>query len=275
MKIHKISEILYKLENCIVYKKPFSHIRFGDGGIKFLHSLFYTELNQLAVICHKEGFPLDKCVTIAELWGYYARRADYIDTPQVYFDNEFWPRTRGPEKPITEKTLEKLLMWPDLYYRAEFDNDSYCNPESNYLMLLRRDGQKNILDLMKGRKVAMITACPSVQYRIKEYGYTVDAIQIVGHYQNQYDNSFDNVVKIIKDRSTHYDLWLVAAGELGRVYSGIIKETGGRAIDIGFVAEFWIGKPLHSRLELYLNRSQTNSLELKLTDEGLKFAEYI
>jgi len=275
MKIYKVDEILTKLNNCIEYKKPFSHIRFGDGGIKFLHSLFYTDLNQLAVICRKEGFPLDKCVDISELWGYYARRADFIDTPQIYFDGSFWPRLRAPGKQITDKTLERLLMWPDLYYRAEFDNDKYCNPESNYLMILRRNGKKNLLDIMKNRKICMITVWPGLQYKLKEFGYKVDTVQIVGHYQNQYDNSFEKVIEIIKETCKNYDLWLVAAGELGRIYSGIIKENNGRTIDIGFVAEFWQGKTIHPRLDLYMRRSQNNPLELKLTEEGLIFSENI
>jgi len=32
MKIYNVGEILSNLENCIEYKLPFSHIRFGDGG---------------------------------------------------------------------------------------------------------------------------------------------------------------------------------------------------------------------------------------------------
>ena len=273
MKIYGIDDILWKLDNCIRYNIPFSHIRFGDGGIKFLHCVLYNDTKQLGIIVKKEGIPAFKVDEIFELWGYYSRRADFIDTPEVYFNGEFWPRKRSPLKGITPKTRERLLMWPDLYDRAEFDNNSYCNPESNYLMILRRFGKKNIFDLMKGRKICIITVFPEIQGVLKDYD--VDIVTIVGHYKNQYKNSFNNVIEKIKETATDYDFWLVAAGELGRIYSGYIKQCGGRTLDIGFVIEYWLGGTIHPRLHTYINTSLYNPLELTLTDEGKKYEGYI
>ena len=149
MKIYGIDDIFKKLDNCIEYRLPFSHIRYGDGGIKFLHSVIFNDSEQLGIIVKKEGIPAFKVDEIFELWGYYSRRADFIDTPEVYFNGKFWPRKRTPVKGITPKTRKRLEMWPDLYDRAEFDNDNYCNPESNYLMILRRTGRKNLFDLKR------------------------------------------------------------------------------------------------------------------------------
>ena len=67
----------------------------------------------------------------------------------------------------------------------------------------------------------------------------------------------------------------MAAGELGRLYSGIIKENGGRCIDIGFVVEFWLGSKLHDRLKAFMKRSEDNYLEAKLHNRGLEFRRYI
>ena len=69
--------------------------------------------------------------------------------------------------------------------------------------------------------------------------------------------------------------WLVAAGELGRIYSGTIKEHGGRAIDIGFIIEFWNGENLHPRLELYMKRRVFSPLELVLTQFSHCYREAI
>ena len=273
MAIYKIEDILRKLNNCIEYKKPFSHIRFGDGGIKFLHSILYNDLNQLDIIIDKEGLPATKIVEMFELWGYYARRADFIDTPEVYFNGTFWPRIKKEGKAINEPTRIKMMEWEELYNRSEFDNENYCNPESNYLMVLRRDGHKNILDIMKGKKICLITAKPEVGGLLGDY--YVDIIKIVGHYENQYANSFHEVMKLIKHTAKHYDFWMVAAGELGRIYTGFIKECGGRAIDIGFIIEFWIEGYLHPRIQPYLANYINNRFELVLTDEGKKFLEYI
>jgi hypothetical protein len=246
-----------------VNKKPFSHIRFGDGGIKFLHAILFNDTNQLRTICKREGLPANKLNEIFELWGYFARQADFIDTPEVYFDGCFWPRMRTPGKGMTIQTEERMRMWKDLYHRSEFDNENYCNPESNYLMVVKMGNAKNLLNIMAGRKVCIITARPEVKKVLS--GYNVDVIKIVGHNENQYKNSFDDVTDIIKKTASNYDLWLVAAGELGRIYSGMIKEHGGRVVDIGFVIEFWLGTKLHPRLELYLNRKVFSPLELTLT----------
>ncbi len=273
MKIYKIEEILKKLENCIEYKHPFSHIRFGDGGIKYIHSIIFDDSKQLEKIIKKEGIPSDKILEVLELWGYYARQADFIDTPQVYFNGKFWPRVKTSWKPITEKTYNRLIIWKDLYSRAEFDNKNYCNPESNYLMITRIEGKKNLLDIMKDKKIALITARPEVKPRLRDFDITV--IEIVRHYENQYKNSFKKVVEEIEKTARDYDLWLVAGGEIGRLYSGLIKENGGRAIDIGFVIEYWLGKNIHLRFTLYLERSCNNGLELNLTNLGKRYEEYI
>jgi len=269
--IHTIEDILNHLENCIEYKLSFSHIRFGDGGIKYIHSLLYNDLQQLATIVKKEGLPRHSLVEILELWGYYARRADYIDSPEVYYDGTFWPRIKKPGKPINSETDEKMQDWRDLYERAEFDNDSYCNPESNCLMIIKIEGKRNLIDFIKNKKVCCITAKPEIKQLFPEW----DIIEIVGQWQNQYKNSFKEVVDIIKHTARNYDLWLVAAGELGRIYSGLIKEYGGRCLDIGFIIEFWLTGEIHPRFHLFVNNCLSDRLQLVLTDEGKKYERNI
>ena len=271
MKIYKVEEILNKLENCIEYKLPFSHIRFGDGGIKFIHAILYQDMAQLNGILRKEGIPKNKVLEIFELWGYYARQADFIDTPEVYYTGEFWPRLKSKTKIINETTNEKLKVWRDYYERAEFDNENYCNPESNCLMVIKIPGKRNLIDFMKGKKICCITALPE----LKQIFPKIDIIEIVGQWKNQYKNSFDKVVSIIKHTAREYDFFMVAAGEVGRIYSGLIKEHGGRSLDIGFVAEYWVNGYFHPRFYLFLQSSLSNKLELILTDKGKKYEEFI
>jgi hypothetical protein len=271
--IYKVEDIFLKLENCIKYRKPFSHIRFGDGGIKFIDAILTGKFEQMHTIIKKEGLPLGKIVEIFELWGYYARRADFIDTPEVYFNNTFWPRVKDANKSINEPTKIKMMEWESLYTNSEFDNENYCNPDSNHLMIIRRPGHRNLLDVMKGRKIALITARPEVGYLLENY--SVDIIEIVGHYENQYQNSFHKVMDIIKHEVKNYDFWMIAAGELGRIYSGSIKENGGRTIDIGFIVEFWLDGDLHPRFERFLMNSNQNRFELLLTEEGKEYDNWI
>jgi len=271
MKIYTIEDIFDKLDWCIKNKLSFSHLRFGDGGIKYIHSIIYKDFEQLTTIIRKEGIPNQKVVEILELWGLYARQADFIDTPEVYYTGEFWERIKKRGKPINYETDQKLRDWRDLYDRAEFDNENYCNPESNCLMILRIDGKRNLFDMMKNRKVCLITARPEIKYLLPQ----LDVISIVGQWENQYENSFEKVIDIINNTARNYDFWMVAAGELGRLYTGLIKERGGRTIDIGFVAEYWIDGTLHPRFYPFINQSLSNRFELVLTNEGKQFERYI
>ena len=273
MKIYTTQEILNKLEMCIQYKLPFSHIRFGDGGIKFMHCVLFKNLEQLEIIIDKEGLPAHKIMQIFELWGYYARRADFIDTPEVYYNGTFWPRIKKPNKPINPETDQKLRMWEYLYHNSEIFNKNYCNPESNCLFILDIPDRRNIFDLMKDRKVGIICTRPEVRRAL--YNYDIDIIPIVGQWENQYDNSFRDVVERIQNTARKYDIWLIAAGELGRLYTGMIKDLGGRAIDLGFVIDYWVDGFLHPRFHRFIASSITNRLELRLTDEGKEFLENI
>lgn len=273
MIIYKVNEILNKLENCIQYRKPFSLIRFGDGGLKFIDAILNNDTEQLNLINYKEGIPSDKIDTILKLWGRYASQADYIDTPEIYFNNTFWNRVKGPGKKINKITKIKMLNWKKLYKYAGFNNSSFCNPESNYLMVLKRKSVKNLFDIMKGRRIALITAVPEVKIELKNFD--VDIIPIVKQYQNQYKYSFYSVIKFIKKEAKNYDLFINASGELGRIYSGIIKEEGGRVVDMGFIIEYWHTHYLHPRLKQYMMPNINNKLELKLTSEGKKYEKWI
>jgi hypothetical protein len=263
------------LDSSIKEKNPFSLIRFGDGGVKAIHAYLFNDSEQLMIISKKEGIPLHKFSMLIEKWSKAARRSDYIDSQEMYFDGRFWPRLRKPAKGMTIKTKDRMLMWEDLYGRIEFENYNYCNPESNYLSVLRVDGWPNILDILKDRKICLITARPKVKSVLRRKNYDVDVVEIVGHYEDQYKNSFNRVMEYIEQKANSYDLWLVAAGELGRLYSGRIRELGGRCFDIGFIIEFWQGQDIHPRLKPFMCRSLNNSLELKLTEEGAKYRRFI
>jgi len=283
MKIHKIEEILNDLDNCIIEKKPFSLIRLGDGGVKFLHSIFYKDNKQLDEIIRKEGLARTKILETLELLALYIRDCNYIDTPEVYFTDEFWPRLKGfsastnKVKQMTDHTIHRLKMWRELYSLAEFDNENFCNPEANFLMIIKRrdKNKKNLLDIMKGRKVCFITVFKELEEVMKKYKYDVKVVEIVGHYENQYKNSFSNVIDFIDKEIENYDLWLVAAGELGRLYSGFIKKKGGIAVDIGFIAEYWLKGDIPIRLKPFLIKSRSSNLELRLKRSAYKYDKFI
>ncbi len=274
MKIHRVSKVLSDLEHCINAKEPFSLIRWGDGGLKLIHAVLYNDKDQLEAIEHREGIPHELILRVFELWGFYARRANYIDSPEVYFNNEFWPRLkRPPNISMSQKTIERLKMWRELYDRAEFDNDKFCNPEINYLMILRMGKKQNLLDLMVGKKICFITDRPEIISKFDNC--EADAVEIVGQYQRHYQKRYQKVSSIIKRSANSYDFWLVAAGELGRIYTGLIKHMGGRAIDIGFVVDYWMDEIIPIRMRQFVCVNKENHLELVLHQGALKYRRFI
>jgi hypothetical protein len=274
VKIYSVNSILRELQYCILYKRPFSHIRFGDGGLKYIQSVLKNDSELLDIIVEKEGLPQEKTMEILKLWVYYANKANFIDSPEVYFNGTFWPRVRTLRKGIRKKTEILLKLWKDVYDSIGIVNYRYCNPESHYLFIIEIDRKKlNLFQVMRNRKICIICARPEVKQRLEEWGFDVDVWTIVGHYENHYENSFRSTINFIKHNANSYDLWLVAAGELGRIYSGYIKECGGRTLDMGFVIDFWCGDPLKRRLCPFLCRKGIgiDRLKLHLTADGRKF----
>jgi len=133
--------------------------------------------------------------------------------------------------------------------------------------------KKNLIKIMQNRKICCISTWDEVPESLSEY--QVDMVKICGHHENQYAHSFDKVIQIIRNKANEYDLWLVAAGELGRLYTGFIKEKGGRALDIGFVIDFWSDRMIPDRLLNFIQFSYRNLLEFELTPMGKTYERYL
>lgn len=269
-----ISVVMNDLFEAIKNREPFSLIRFGDGGLKIIHAIHHNLRRNLEIFLDKEGIPPNKIDDIIKLWAKFANDANYIDCPDVYFRGNFWPRIKNNHKRITPGTERKLKMWNQMYKRIGIKNTSYCNPEINYLSLIQLENSLSIFDILKEcKKVCFITAIPDAVKNLQSEGYNVKLLEIVKQYQHHYYTCFTPVIETIEKTANDYDLWLVSAGELGRLYTGLIKYQGGRAFDMGFVAELWAGEPLHPRLDPFLKKSDSNSLRLELTENGLYYKE--
>lgn len=271
MKIYKRSEIITKLGNSINNKTPFSLLRMGDGTIKLMHAYLTNDYKQLDKISEQEGIPIQGIDKIIEFLKMSANTSDFIDTPEVYFNKKFWDRTKGlTKKKMSNKTITRLKMWKEIYEKIGIINENYCNPEINFLLCT---GYRSLPDLIKNKKICCITCREDVNEKLKEYN--IDILKIVGKNENHYENSFYNVVNNIDKHANDYDIWLIAAGELGRIYPGLIKFKGGRALDIGSIIDFWCTKEIPSRLKPYLDFTIHSPLKLKFTEEGKKYLKFI
>ena len=123
VKITKIKEVLSNFDNCIKNKKPFSLIRFGDGGLKYIDAIYKNDRKFLKEIITKEGIPDNKVINILNLWGFFARNANYIDSPYIYYSGKFWERCKKKNKPISSTTDKKMKKWKELYDIAEIYNN--------------------------------------------------------------------------------------------------------------------------------------------------------
>jgi hypothetical protein len=269
----KTNTILSQLESAIITKQPFGLVRFGDGTIKAIHSFLTNDIEQIAEISKQEGIPIQNFERIIEFWKTSANLCDYIDTPEVYFSGKFWERTRKKKKQMSEKTLKRLKEWKKLYDRIGITNENYCNPEVNYLSCILRTNMKTLPDIMKNRKICCITSRIDVKIKLGRM-YDIDLVKIPGKNENQYI-SINRIINLIDNKATKYDLWLIAAGELGRIYPGLIKFKGGRAFDVGSLIDFWCTREVPSRLKPYMQETIHSPLKLILTEEGMEFYNYI
>ena len=274
MKIHTTKEILNDLESHIETRTPFGLMRFGDGGLKYVHSVLFNDTDQMIQISEKEGIPISKMDYILDLWKTSANICDYIDTTNVYFSDYFWGRVRKNKQSMSKETVFKMKGWLKLYRLAGFRNENFCNPEINFLSCLDVC-DLSLLDVMKDKKICCITSCNEMTIKKVLCDYNVDVINIDKQTGHQFAKSFNVVVPEIYKLAKKYDIWLVAAGELGRIYTGLIKFYGGITFDIGSLVDYWCNGIIPIRLSFFLKPSEVSHLKLGLTSEGIEYIDYL
>lgn len=76
---------------------------------------------------------------------------------------------------------------------------------------------------------------------------------------------------IIKEKSSQYDLFLIGAGLLARVYCGEVKRNGGRVFDSGRLFDFWSGKrDIRGRSKWFLKMNTNKLLCERILGHGNK-----
>jgi len=271
--VYTKDQILKDVDDAIKNKRAFSLIRFGDGGLKAMQSLLNNHEDNIEIISNKEGIPVEEFNRIISLWAIYANSADYIDTPTVYFNNRFWKRYKKDHIPINILTENLLKKWNIIYesIKIKTKEKKYCNPEFNWLSILNYP--VNLLDILKNRKICFISIYDDIPRLSSKFD--VDFHKIVGHYENQFKYSFKETIEFIEENIDNYDLWLNSSGELGRLYSGRIKELGGVVIDMGFVAQYWYNFKRPERFNRYIEPDIQNPLLMKLTRMGKRYKDFI
>jgi hypothetical protein len=258
--IATVSDIINNVRYSIKHSNPFSLIRFGDGGLKLIKRYYGGE--SLESISVKEGIPLWFFKELISGWRACANEANYIDSPSVYLDkNSVFHRRHK----VSTKTKYLMYEWEEIYKTIGFENKNFCNPEVGF-MLFAENAKKNLVDVLGFHSVCCMTNFQEAENIIKPYVDGVTLKLIPGFFGDFYNARYESLVTEIKAEATNYGLWLVGAGELGRLLTGLIKRCGGRAIDIGKVFDVWVNRKINKRMRNILRFSENHRLMFTIGD---------
>lgn len=252
-----IEKIIDDIEQVVVNKLPFSLIRFGDGGLKFIRAYFNKV--PLDAIARKEGIPLWFIDKLIKGWKRAANEADYIDSPIVYLEDKIFSK----RSKVSAGTFALMGRWIEVYELIGFKNKNFCNPEIGY-MVFAENSVKNLLPILEESNICCITSYYEIEDILEGYAKSVTVKLIPEHFGNHYDVCFKAIMEEIREEANDYDLWLIGAGELGRLYSGKIKRCGGRALDIGKVFDVWATRVINKRMRLIAELSEEHELLFRI-----------
>jgi len=241
--IHTTQCILDDLNDCIINKKPFSIIRFGDAIFGILSALLAPGFIDAGKWSKSKGrklsntilgqltIPTNKRIQLCERMVKAANNADYIDSYDAYLL-------------LNRRRLGIIARnWKSIHEQVGITNTSYCSCFVHYFSIV--DGEYNLFDVMKGRKIFCIGNSIQCLEQVKQ----ISGAEIIDNYKipgrgrrnGHYKNHFRKVMRLIKRNATKYDLFLIGAGFLGKIYCDEVKANGGRAFDAGRLFNFWCG----------------------------------
>lgn len=242
--VHGTEEILKDLNQHIVDKKPFSTIRYGDGCLGIVCSYIAPNFvkvgkwsggqqNKIAnSVMRQQGIPVTERFDICNQVVQAANRANYVDSYDAFYTGI--GRAKG---------LGFIAShWKEIHEAVGITNTSYCNPYLHYMSIVERE--YNLHTVMKNRNVF----CISNQIQICEKLKWFSGIKKIDFYRigrsgdkSNYQIHHVKIMRIIKNNVDKYDLFLIGAGLLGKIYCDYIKQCGGRSFDAGRLFDLWSG----------------------------------
>lgn len=244
VEINKTKDILIDLERSIQNQTSFSLIRFGDAVLGILASYLcsnninfgrkwggYKGKSVAKSILNKLTIPEELHYKILKKIIVAANNANYIDS----YDGDI----------IAKFPVGQLAFsWKEIYEDIGIVNKSYCSTFFHYFSIV--ENEYNLFDIMKGRKIFCINnLIAGFSDRLKEKSQCklLDFYRIPGRGKTtkHYKNHYKKVCRIIRKNAKDYDLFLIGAGLLANIYCNVVKNNGGRALDIGTVFHLWKG----------------------------------
>lgn len=235
-------QVLSKLDECINKKEPFSTIRLGDLGLRYLYDYFFDSKDFTHVgIKHPDlAMPNDKIgkELIRELIE-NMKEADWVDHPDLYkgaFGDRYrWRWVLG--------SVNKI------YKKAEIKRP-FCSSLQGYLTFVE-DFEITLYDILKNRRIMYVGPFDEISLlnerkdlRISKYKYynlSLDSDPMIRYnVMNDFMKTYD---------PDDWDLVLVTGSLYGRTIIGRIKRAGGRAFDLGQAINFHLSNVFENVLK--------------------------
>jgi len=252
--IKRIEDIIDHVVIAVSNKLPFSLIRFGDGGLKIMHNYLNGNV-KYHNSWRQEGIPMDYFNTLIRQWVLAANEADYIDSHAVYFEDDLHSKRHK----TSQLVWDLMANWKETYDRIGINTDRvYCSSEAGSLLFLDKY-KTDLVTLLEGCKVCCITNFYEIESILGKY-FDVTVKLIPGFFGNHFDVCFKSIIEEIRLEANKYDIWLLGAGELGRIYSGEIRRCGGRCLDLGKTFNIWVNRKMDKRLSRMLTLSDKHEL---------------
>jgi len=262
--IYDTNVILKSLERHIKKGKPFSNIRLGDAcniilGL-MLRPIRFKKLMNLEgpekkyyrkIIRLRLGIPEGELRKICRRLVKYCNQANYIDN--LYITKDLNHRRGAYEQRI-------YSLWEQTHNMIGIKNKNYSSPMLNHWSVV--EGELNLYKIMKGRRVFFINnATPDIIKKFRNHCSKVDGVRTYPIPRKQFHTGqFEEIQETIEKQVDNYDLFLIGAGILGKIYCGYVKEMGGVAFDTGRVFKMWRGKnflPVPIKGVLTANKNNT------------------
>lgn len=247
--IFSAEHVLKDLNKHVKKRIPFSNIRLGDAcniilGMALTTDMFRGNFIDIrgksrpyskwrnSIIKIRHSFSNRELREIALQIVKYCNKANYIDSLTEY-KNYKWK----PNLPI-----EIFSRWEEVHEKVGINNNTkYTSMFLNHLSVI--GGEYNILNVMKDRKVYFINndadkVSKKFRNRCEKVGFYKIHVRPRSHYRTQYKF----IMKALPTLVPKYDLFIIGAGLLGKIYSGYIKELGGVSYDMGRVFRLWNGE---------------------------------
>ncbi len=259
--VHTTEEILKDLLQHIERKEPFSTIRYGDAVFGMVASFFCPGLITVGKWRGRKGrkfsntimgqltIPKEKREAIMRRVVRAADNANYCDC----FDAYYYLDTKKGVGIIGRK-------WKEIHETAGITNENYCNPYVHYFSIV--EGELNILNVIKGRKVFCISNNVQIANRLKRLSgaLSIETYMIPrrGRTGKHFRKHYEQIMSFIRNNAKKYDVFLIGAGLLGKVYCDEIKRRGGIAYDSGRLFDLWAGtRKIDSRPKRFIKMDKT------------------